>query len=412
MRFPLERACGRPLCDADRCCMPAISVLLPVHGEVPFLERAVACIVGQSLAELELLILANGVSDATFARITQLGATDKRIRVERLEAASLPAALNRGIELSRGELLARMDADDWCPPQRLREQSRVLRHRPDLDALGCAFEIVDEDGRVLSICTPPENPAEASWRLCLSNIFAHGSMLMRREAIIRAGGYDQTLERAQDYDLWLRMAGRIAAVPEVLYRYTAHRGSGYSSSAAQAAFASACMTRAWAKLPRGDAQAYAGIMTGSMGTTTQARVAAVQLAAMLTQDGPTVEGLLAWMLCERGHAPGPPRCEQEQSLRNAADELANQGVREIYLWGAGAHTAFALPRLEAMGLEIRGIIDDALHGQERFGRTILEPGALRTGEHVLISSDRHEQKMWEASPKLRSRGVIVHRLYG
>ncbi|MCX5689455.1 MAG: glycosyltransferase [Planctomycetota bacterium] len=392
--------------------MPAISVLLPVHGEIPFLERAVGCIVGQSLADLELLILANGVSDQTLARITQLAATDGRIRVERLEAASLPAALNRGLELSRGELIARMDADDWCPPQRLREQARVLRHRPDLDALGCAFEIVDEEGRVLSIKTPPENPAEASWRLCLSNIFAHGSMVMRREAITRAGGYNQTLERAQDYDLWLRLAGRIAAVPEVLYRYTAHCGTGYSSSAAQACFASECITRAWSALPRGNARPYAGIMSGSLGTPTQARAAADRLAAMLTQDGPTVEGLLAWMLCERGHAPGPPRCEQEESLRNAALDLATQGVREIYLWGAGAHTAFALPRLEAMGLEIRGIIDDALHGQQRFGRTVLDPNAIKTAEHVLISSDRHEKTMWEASPKLRSRGVIVHRLYG
>lgn len=412
MRFPLHRACGGLCCTADTDSMPVLSVLLPVHAEAPLLERAVACIREQTVADLELLIIANGVSDATFELITRLAATDGRIRVDRLDAASLPAALNRGIELSRGELLARMDADDWCPAHRLREQCRVLHHRPDLDALGCAFEIVDEQGRVLSIGTPPENPAEARWRLCLSNIFAHGSMMMRREAIIRAGGYDQTLERAQDYDLWLRLAGRIAATPEVLYRYTAHRGSGYSSSTVQAAFAAACMTRAWAKLPRGDARAYAGIMTGSMGTPSQARSASEHLAAMLTQDGPTVEGLLAWMLCDKGHEPGPPRCEQEQCLRNAAEELANQGVREIYLWGAGAHTAFALPRLEAMGLEIRGIIDDVLHGQERFGRTVLDPGSVRTGEHVLISSDRHEQTMWDASPKLRSRGVIVHRLYG
>ena len=391
--------------------MPSISVLLAVHRVTPLLGRAVACIRAQTYADFELLIIANGPEATQSPSLEVLAASDLRIRVHRLERASLAAALNHGLRVSTGDLVARMDADDWCAPERLRLQMLAMAQHPEIVAMGTAFEIVDGHDRVVSIERPPRDPREANWRLCLSNCFAHGSMMMRKAAIMAAGGYDERLDRAQDYDLWLRLRGRIAAVGEVLYRYTMHEGSGFASDACQAHNAAACMVRAWADLPRGDPARLAEIIAGAMGTREEAVRAQTRLATLLTEEGPTCDGLMAWLMCERGWDRGTSRAEQEHILARAAAKLSQGGVSEVYLWGAGAHTAYAMPRLEAMGIVIRGIIDDALGGQERFGRTVKDPAQVEPGSHVLISSDRHERAMWEASPALRCRGVVVHRIY-
>lgn len=389
--------------------MTAVSVLLPIHAPTPLLERAVACILAQTHTDLELLIIANGVDDDAFAAWRRFTLADARVRLERLERPGLAAALNHGLRVAKAAYVARMDADDWCPPHRLHAQLAAMEAAPGLVAIGTAFEIVDAAGDVISHEHPPVDPREAAWRLHLANPFAHGSMLMRRDQVLKAGGYDESLDRAQDYDLWLRLAGRVAACPATLYRYTAHEGAGYSSSSSQAAIAASCMTRAWASLPRDSNPAIASLLAGALGTASQAREAQASLGAWMTEHGASCEALMAWLACDRATRTGRDR---HDAIRAAGESLLSQGVREIHLWGAGAHTAFALPRLRAMGLTIRGVIDDALRGTRRFDLDIGGPGDVPAGSHVLISSDRHEETMWNASSPLTARGVHVHRVYG
>jgi hypothetical protein len=91
--------------------------------------------------------------------------------------------------------------------------------------------------------------------------------------------------------------------------------------------------------------------------------------------------------------------------------LRAAGAEELWLWGAGSHTAWLLDRREDLGIPIAGIIDDRLAGKHRLGFNIAHPDALAAGQHALISSDAHEDEIWEASATARGRGVNVHRLY-
>ncbi|MEI7657276.1 MAG: glycosyltransferase [Phycisphaerae bacterium] len=390
--------------------MAVVSVLLPVHAAVSPRE-AMACLRAQTLEDLEIIVLANGVGDEAFGSLAALAREDGRVRLERLERPGLPAALNHGLRAARANLVARMDADDRCAPERLAVQAAAAERRAELAAIGCGFEVVTASGELLAIERPPVDEREAAWRLLVGNPFAHGSMLLRRDAAIEAGGYDERLTRAQDYDLWLRLAGRVAAVPDVLYRYVAHAGEGYSSSVEQASFAAEVMAAAWSRLPRGDASELAPLLAGALGTRAAAAASMSQLEAWMTRRGATCESLMAWMTCRHALGGGGAGRDRRGAIEAAVKRLLARGVEGVHVWGAGAHTAVALEALERLGLEVKGIVDDALGGQVHHGRRIEHPHSLPPGAEVLISSDRHERAIWEASEGARRRGVRVHRIY-
>jgi hypothetical protein len=286
-----------------------------------------------------------------------------------------------------------------------------MERRPALVALGCAFEVVSASGELRSLERPPIDERDAAWRLHVGNPFAHGSMLLRRAAVIDAGGYDERLDRAQDYDLWLRLAGRVAAVPETLYRYVAHGGEGYSSSEAQASFAAEVMAAAWSRLPRGSVADLAPLLAGALGTSRTARESMTRLERLMIEGGATCESLLAWMTCRHAAERAEPAADRRSAVEAAARSLLAHGVGAVTLWGAGAHTAVALEAVRRVGLEVRGIVDDALSGQVCHGHAVGHPRDLRAGDEVLISSDAHERAIWEASAEARRRGVRVHRVH-
>jgi hypothetical protein len=391
--------------------MPVVSVLLPVHAAVSPRE-AIACLRAQTLTDIEIIVLANGVDDGAFIDLSRLAAEDRRIRLVRLERPGLAAALNHGLRVALAPLAARMDADDRCPPERLAMQAAAMDRRPDLVALGCAFEVVaSSGGDLLAVERPPVDEREAAWRLHVSNPFAHGSMLLRRAAVIDAGGYDERLDRAQDYDLWLRLAGRVAAVPETLYRYAAHAGEGYSSSQAQASLAAEVMAAAWSRLPRGDIAEISPWLAGALGTNRTASESMARLEMLMTERGVTCESLLAWMACRHAAERAAPVRDRCRAVEAAARALLAQGVGAVHLWGAGVHTAMAMDAVKRLGLEVKGIVDDAMSGQVRHGHAVGHPRDLKAGDEVLISSDAHERAIWEASAEARRRGVRVHRVY-
>src|SRR5262245_55831113 len=94
---------------------PAISVLLAVHNGLPYLPQAVESVLGQTLGAFELILIDDGSTDDTPAYLRSL--VDLRVRVERLEKVGLPQALNHGLRIARGRLIARLDADDIAYPR-------------------------------------------------------------------------------------------------------------------------------------------------------------------------------------------------------------------------------------------------------------------------------------------------------
>jgi glycosyltransferase involved in cell wall biosynthesis len=204
---------------------PAVSVVLPVRNGERFLAEAVESILGQTLRDLELVVVDDGSVDGTAAILA--GFRDERLRILTQPARGLAAALNRGVEAARARLVARMDADDVSARERLARQLAYLHDRPRAGFAATWVAVVDEAGRELRREVLPEADADLRRRLLLRNPFQHGSVMLRREALAEVGGYAAAYGRNEDYDLWRRIARcyELACVPETLYRYRVHRGA-------------------------------------------------------------------------------------------------------------------------------------------------------------------------------------------
>ena len=394
---------------------------LPVcagRGEA-LLGRAAACVLAQSHAELELLIVLNGAGPRGEAVAAELARQDERVRVVRLERAGLARALNAALREACHDLLARMDADDRCHPGRLAAQVRYLERSPRIVALGTAFEREGPDGAPLGTVRPPCAPARLRWALLLDNCFCHGSMVLRRRAILDAGGYDESLERGQDYDLWLRLsrAHELANLPDALYTHTVAEGARPGEPCAeQARVVGARMLSAWRGLPtawRGDDGGLAELAARAHAGGHEAAEAADLIARQLDERGPALAGLMAYLHARQriGVAPGPvyEACRWAK-VREVAARLRAAGVTRVWLYGAGEHSALLARRADELRLELAGLIEDGGSGL-RFGLPVVEPAGVSVGAEVLLSSDWHEPELWRRSAAMRARGVRVWGLY-
>jgi glycosyltransferase involved in cell wall biosynthesis len=200
---------------------PTVTVLMPVHNSGRFLVRAVESILSQTFVDIEFIIINDGSTDGT--RDVLESYKDSRIRLIHQDNMGVTLSLNKGINLSRGKFIARMDGDDISLESRLEEQVEVLKRHNNLALVGCHFHIIDEEDRVLRTVIPPGNGAYRLWRLHFGNTYAHASVMIRKEVLLGVGKYDQKYQCSQDYDLWLRLSNRqnTYVIPKVLFLYRA-----------------------------------------------------------------------------------------------------------------------------------------------------------------------------------------------
>jgi glycosyltransferase involved in cell wall biosynthesis len=177
---------------------------------------ALDSLLGQTLADFEVIVIDDGSTDTTPDVLASL--RDPRLRIERRARRGLTLSLNRALELARAPLIARLDADDLALPERLARQRQFLETNPDVGLLGTGAREVDAAGREVAIVRPPVDDAAIRRALIRANPIVHSSVVMRRAALERVGGYDPSFSVAQDYDLWMRLARitRLANLPEPL----------------------------------------------------------------------------------------------------------------------------------------------------------------------------------------------------
>lgn len=196
--------------------MPRVSVLMSVYNNQDSVATAIQSILGQAFTDFELLIADDASTDQSAAVIRTF--TDPRIRPWFFtDNNGLEARLNFLAQQAKGEILARMDADDVSHPARLAEQMAFLHANPQVDVLGSGFLYADTGARVR---LPQSHDAIAA-RLLFTPGFAHPTVVMRRAAFRQWGPYP-ALRRKEDYGLWLNAlhAGAIFAnLPQPLLTY-------------------------------------------------------------------------------------------------------------------------------------------------------------------------------------------------
>lgn len=196
---------------------PKISVLMAVHNGLPVVRDAVQSILDQSFREFEFLIIDDGSTDGTGAFLESI--SDPRVRLVRQEWGGLTRSLVRGLAEARGVYVARQDADDISRPDRIEKQVAFLDANANVLVVGSGVRSVNEHGHVLrSYQYPLEHEQLVKELECLTTPLPHTTIMFRRNEILACGGYRDVFRKAQDYDLYLRVAerGRLASLPEPL----------------------------------------------------------------------------------------------------------------------------------------------------------------------------------------------------
>jgi len=210
---------------------PTLSVVMPAFNAAAFIDEAIDSVLGQTHADLELIIVDDASTDDTLDIIERRALDDDRIRILRNETNLGPGgSTNRGIEVAAGHLIGRMDADDISLPERFEIQVATLRENPHYAVVGTFASHINEEGVILSLSkTGPVSEAEFD-RLRGADeptmVFG-GTALFTRELFDKVGGFDPRLRAAVELDLFDRMSdhGPIIAVPEPLLHYRLHANS-------------------------------------------------------------------------------------------------------------------------------------------------------------------------------------------
>lgn len=206
--------------------LPLVSVVLPVRDGARFVAQSIGSVVTQTFDAFELLVVDDGSRDETPSILADLAAQDRRLRVLTQPLRGLVPALNRGLAEAQGRYVARMDADDVAMPERLACQVAALDRHLGVAALGSACHVIGQDGTVLGHRHPPADPAAIRRALRRGNCMIHPTMMLRRAAVLDAGGYRAAFRLAEDFDLWLRLSERhdLMNLPKSLLGYRQHAG--------------------------------------------------------------------------------------------------------------------------------------------------------------------------------------------
>jgi glycosyltransferase involved in cell wall biosynthesis len=199
-----------------------VTVLLPVYNGAGTLGPAIESVLAQEDPDFTLLIIDDRSTDGSASVATEYAQRDSRIHLVRhLENRGLAATLNEGLALADTELVLRMDQDDLALPHRLGIQRVFMQAHPHIAVAGSDVLHMGRTPAHDRLVRLPRSPRQVAIRLQTENCLYHPSVIIRRRPILDLGGYRDSFRNSEDYDLWLRVAGRhdLANIPEPLIRY-------------------------------------------------------------------------------------------------------------------------------------------------------------------------------------------------
>ncbi|MEZ8805119.1 glycosyltransferase family 2 protein [Vibrio atlanticus] len=205
---------------------PLISVILPVYNCEKYIKDSVTSIIRQTYKNFELIIIDDGSTDDTLKILSNF--SDERIKIVTRENKGLIFSLNEGVSLSKGDYIARMDADDISDPERLEGQLRFLEKNKDIQIVGSSIHIIDEDGIEGSSLYYKLSPFWVKLRLLFDSCLCHPSILARRK-VFNIVEYDDEYKYAEDFKLWSEVVFNkglnIQSLKNIYLKYRVHSGS-------------------------------------------------------------------------------------------------------------------------------------------------------------------------------------------
>ncbi|HJU09963.1 MAG TPA: glycosyltransferase family A protein, partial [Candidatus Binataceae bacterium] len=188
--------------------MPEVSVIIPTYNRWPMVSEAVASVVAQEGVDFELIVVDDGSTDETGERLhcwVQKLTTTHPFRIVRIPNRGPAAARNLGVKLANSAMIAFLDSDDLWQPGKLQRQVTYMRANPE-----CGISQTEETWLRRGVrVNPGKRHLKRSGDLFFDSLrtclVSPSAVIMRTDTFRAAGGFDEDLRAAEDYDLWLRL---------------------------------------------------------------------------------------------------------------------------------------------------------------------------------------------------------------
>jgi glycosyltransferase involved in cell wall biosynthesis len=209
-----------PLNSDSRRQLPRVSVIIPVYNGAATIERALKSVFEQTFTDFEIVVVDDGSTDDTPSVLAKFG---DRIRMFRQPNRGFPGARNTGVATSRGELIALIDHDDQWLPRKLEISVAALLDDPGAALVYSDLVVVNEAGvesRASPIASDTAHAPSMDEMLARIWPIMPSTVVMRRTAFDRAGGFGESLQEDLDFWLLMREQGNFVYLPDKLVRFT------------------------------------------------------------------------------------------------------------------------------------------------------------------------------------------------
>jgi len=201
---------------------PEISVVMSVLNDATFLPFAIKSVLQQTYKQWELIIIDDASTDNSPAIINAYEKQDKRIKSFRnLTNRGAPRSLNKGIVMSSGKYIARLDSDDvWIDRNKLKKQLKVMEDNIKLAFVGTWSRVIDSNGKQQFNLNYPSDYSVIKNQMLKHDCFVNSSVLIRKKFLINIR-YGTSGRFAEDYGLWLKLGrkGQFVNIPEYMVAY-------------------------------------------------------------------------------------------------------------------------------------------------------------------------------------------------
>ncbi len=199
---------------------PLVSVIISAYNCEKYIEESINSILNQTYKNIEILLVDDNSTDNTVKKIKKVIQGKKNVKfIQNTKNLGLTKNLNKLIEISNGEYIARMDADDVSDLTRIEKQVQYLINNPKITIIGSFGKYINERNELEEYKKMPISNDEIVKIMPKVNPIIHPSVMYRKNEIVRIGMYDERFKKVQDYDLWFRAMSnnlKFYNIPEAL----------------------------------------------------------------------------------------------------------------------------------------------------------------------------------------------------
>jgi glycosyltransferase involved in cell wall biosynthesis len=207
-----------------------VSIIVPSYNTAKYIRETLESVFVQTFKDFEVIVINDGSPDTNDLEQV-LALFRQRIVYLKQGNRGAAGARNTGIRHARGEYLAFLDSDDCWMPDYLASQMKLFGETPSLDVVYCDAQHFGDrgiSGKTFMQTYPSNGPVTLESLITENCQVPFSCAVARRQVVVDAGGFDESLPRCEDYDLWLRIlyqGGQMAYQNRVLGRYRFRPGS-------------------------------------------------------------------------------------------------------------------------------------------------------------------------------------------